>query len=130
MDRLSESVRVKGEYVPVEFVESRLRQIPALGEVVLWRLDLPAFMRPASVIVVESLPIRPRVKVSIHSRLASARSQPSRSLVLDNQSIVRHSPIYCLFSSPMLRMGVLRLTIPSPWMPLAFKSNPSGETLA
>ncbi|MGE0675015.1 MAG: class I adenylate-forming enzyme family protein [Methylibium sp.] len=84
IERLSESIRVKGEYVPIDFVEERLRRIEALGDFALWGReaaisgqevviyatgsevpaaemgkvtgDLPGFMRPAAVICVAELP--------------------------------------------------------------------------
>ena len=84
IERLSESIRVKGEYVPVEFVEERLRKIKGLGDFALWgkeaaisgqevviyatasdipageiraaTSDLPNFMRPTEVISVAEIP--------------------------------------------------------------------------
>lgn len=83
MERLSESVRVKGEYVPISFVEEQLRVIPDLGEFALWRqtdpvaghelvlyvtggvpaekikevsATLPAFMRPSKALLVDAIP--------------------------------------------------------------------------
>ncbi len=84
IERLSESIRVKGEYVPVEFVEERLGKITALQDFALWGKsseigdqeaviyttaktvpvdeiraateDLPAFMRPTEAICVDALP--------------------------------------------------------------------------
>ena len=41
VERISESIRVNGEYVPIDFVEARLRQAPTLGEFALWRVDSP-----------------------------------------------------------------------------------------
>lgn len=108
VDRLSESIRVKGEYVPVEFIESRLRQIPAIGELVLWRRDhpitghevllyttsldipvdaiavalrdLPAFMRPVSAVVVESFPRDTGVGKVQKRRLAEMEVVATRDL--------------------------------------------------
>ncbi|MCW5284545.1 hypothetical protein D8B29_09740 [Verminephrobacter eiseniae] len=39
VERISESIRINGEYVPIDFVESRLRQAKSLGEFALWRVD-------------------------------------------------------------------------------------------
>jgi carnitine-CoA ligase len=82
--RASESIRVKGEYVPIEFVEERLRGIHELGDFAIWRRpaplggdevvlytdaesvpiegirsvisDLPPFMRPVVAIRVSKIP--------------------------------------------------------------------------
>jgi len=84
IERMNEAIRVKGEYVPIEFVETALTQCPSLGEFALWRKDsastghevvvytesdtvnadqvraaiapLPRFMRPLQVIRVAALP--------------------------------------------------------------------------
>jgi carnitine-CoA ligase len=42
VERISESIRVNGEYVPIDFVESRLKQAKSLGEFALWRVDSPS----------------------------------------------------------------------------------------
>ena len=42
VERISESIRVNGEYVPIDFVESRLKQVKSLGEFALWRVDSPS----------------------------------------------------------------------------------------
>ena len=42
VDRISESIRINGEYVPIDFVESRLKLAKSLGEFALWRVDSPA----------------------------------------------------------------------------------------
>lgn len=42
VERISESIRINGEYVPIDFVESRLKQAKSLGEFALWRVDSPA----------------------------------------------------------------------------------------
>lgn len=39
VERISESIRINGEYVPIDFVESRLKQAKSLGEFALWRVD-------------------------------------------------------------------------------------------
>ncbi|GAA0333660.1 ATP-dependent acyl-CoA ligase [Sphingomonas oligophenolica] len=39
IERMSESIRVNAEYVPIDFVEDRLRRAPSLKEFALWRLD-------------------------------------------------------------------------------------------
>lgn len=41
IERLSEAIRVNAEYVPIDFVESRLSRVPSLKEFALWRLDSP-----------------------------------------------------------------------------------------
>lgn len=84
IERINEAIRVKGEYVPIEFVETALTKCPSLGEFALWRKDsastghevvvytesgtvnadevraaiepLPRFMRPLQVIRVATLP--------------------------------------------------------------------------
>jgi crotonobetaine/carnitine-CoA ligase len=84
VERLSESIRVKGEYVPIDYVERRLKQLDELGDFVIWRRpaqlggdevviyatgevvpiseirlatqDLPNFMKPVAVILVSHLP--------------------------------------------------------------------------
>jgi acyl-CoA synthetase (AMP-forming)/AMP-acid ligase II len=42
VERISESIRVNGEYVPIDFVESRLKQAKSLGEFALWRVESPS----------------------------------------------------------------------------------------
>jgi len=37
VERLSESIRVKGEYVPIGYVEQQLLQVSGLGDFALWR---------------------------------------------------------------------------------------------
>ncbi len=82
--RASDSVRVKGEFVPVPFVEEAFRHLPGIGEVAVWKrpselvdeelvlfmvgevvpvdqirqvsAGLPSFMRPAAVARVSALP--------------------------------------------------------------------------
>jgi crotonobetaine/carnitine-CoA ligase len=85
VERLAESIRVKGEYVPMAYVEGLLAGIEGLEEVALWRRagelvdhevvlyavaggplprdqlrqqigTLPPFMRPAAVLRIRSLP--------------------------------------------------------------------------
>jgi crotonobetaine/carnitine-CoA ligase len=84
ISRLSESVRVKGEFVPLTFVEDRFRRIAGIGNVVIWKraselvddelvlfveasslpleevravcAELPSYMRPSAVALVELLP--------------------------------------------------------------------------
>jgi acyl-CoA synthetase (AMP-forming)/AMP-acid ligase II len=41
VERASESIRVNAEYVPIDFVEERLRKVPSLGEFALWRVPCP-----------------------------------------------------------------------------------------
>lgn len=82
--RASDSVRVKGEFVPVPFVEEAFRHLPGIGEVAVWKrpselvdeelvlfmegevvpveeirqvsAGLPSFMRPAAVARLTALP--------------------------------------------------------------------------
>lgn len=84
IERMNEAIRVKGEYVPIDFVETALTQCASLGNFALWRVDsattghevviytesdtvnidevraaiapLPRFMRPLRVIRVTELP--------------------------------------------------------------------------
>jgi carnitine-CoA ligase len=84
VERRSESIRVKGEYVPIEFVEQRFGSIDAIQEVALWRRasavvddelmlyivgetlpvddirqvaeTLPSFMRPSAVVRIAAMP--------------------------------------------------------------------------
>ncbi|MDF3885705.1 class I adenylate-forming enzyme family protein [Cupriavidus basilensis] len=42
IERMSDSIRVNGEYVPIGFVEERLKRVTSLGEFALWRTDSPA----------------------------------------------------------------------------------------
>jgi acyl-CoA synthetase (AMP-forming)/AMP-acid ligase II len=83
IERLSESVRVKGEYVPLTFVEEKLSSVSGLGDFALWRQPdpvaghevvlyvagpvptagikevsqrLPAFMRPVRAFRVAEIP--------------------------------------------------------------------------
>lgn len=86
LERAAESIRVKGEFVPIPFVESHLAGVPGLRDLALWKragalvdddvvlyavvdgggLDvealragvagLPAFMRPVAVARVAELP--------------------------------------------------------------------------
>jgi acyl-CoA synthetase (AMP-forming)/AMP-acid ligase II len=84
IERMNEAIRVKGEYVPIEFVETALTRCSSLGAFALWRKDsattghevviytessavntdevrtatepLPRFMRPLRVIRVATLP--------------------------------------------------------------------------
>jgi len=83
-ERMSESIRVNGEYVPIGFVETRLAGSTSLGDFAIWRVDspthghavvlystsaevdhaeirsaladLPRYMRPEKLIQVERLP--------------------------------------------------------------------------
>jgi len=84
IERMSESIRVNAEYVPIDFVEARLRRVPSLQEFALWRLpsasrghepviytaapavdfaavravvaDLPRYMHPTQVITIAAIP--------------------------------------------------------------------------
>lgn len=102
IERRSESIRVKGEYVPVAFVESVFAAIPGLKDSVLWRRqsplvdhevvlyvasdeplplaaicnrarDLPVFMRPSAVMRVDSLPRADGVGKVLRRELAAQR---------------------------------------------------------
>lgn len=84
LERAAESIRVKGEFVPIPYVEERLGTISALADLALWKKpgelvdddvvlfvvadevpvqairavtdELPAFMRPSHVAQVRSIP--------------------------------------------------------------------------
>jgi carnitine-CoA ligase len=84
LERAAESIRVKGEFVPIPFVENHLAAVAGLGDHALWKrrgglvddevvlyavgdplpvdqlrrriADLPAFMRPVAVARVGALP--------------------------------------------------------------------------
>jgi carnitine-CoA ligase len=84
IERRAESIRVKGEYVPIGFVENHFAKIPGLADVAVWRRpselvddevalyvagdgvdvaairaardELPAFMRPVVLLRVKQIP--------------------------------------------------------------------------
>lgn len=84
IERRAESIRVKGEYVPISFVEEHFAKVPGLEDVAVWRqsnelgdhevtlfvtgtaidletiqaarLELPTFMRPTVVVHVKEIP--------------------------------------------------------------------------
>lgn len=84
VERAAESIRVKGEFVPIPYVEDRLSQVPGLRDLALWKTpgelvddevvlyvvadevpgeairsasqDLPAFMRPTQVASIQAIP--------------------------------------------------------------------------
>lgn len=84
IERRSEAVRVKGEFVPLSFVEERFTSIPGVDDAALWRRpstlvddelvlflvattvpvdairsrcdELPAFMRPSELVAVAEIP--------------------------------------------------------------------------
>ncbi len=84
IERKAESIRVKGEYVPIGYVEQRFAAVEGIDDVALWRRDselvddeivlhvvtgavplagiravaatLPAFMRPAAVVRLREIP--------------------------------------------------------------------------
>jgi crotonobetaine/carnitine-CoA ligase len=84
VERAAESIRVKGEFVPIPFVENRLARVPGIVDLAIWKrpgqliddevvlyavadpvphqqlivaaLDLPEFMRPAAVAQVAAIP--------------------------------------------------------------------------
>lgn len=104
VERMSESIRVNGEYVPIDFVEGRLKQARSLGEFALWRIespsrghdvvlyttasdadltdvrsaltDLPKYMHPGQLIRIAQLPRDPGVG-KIQRRLLNEQSRLS-----------------------------------------------------
>ena len=84
LERRTESIRVKGEFVPIPFVENHLASVPGIADHALWKrrgalvddevvlyvvaesvplddlkqriAELPPFMRPAAVAQVTALP--------------------------------------------------------------------------
>ena len=42
IERMSESIRVNAEYVPIDFVEDRLKRAPSLKDFALWRIESPS----------------------------------------------------------------------------------------
>ncbi len=84
VERAAESIRVKGEFVPIPFVENRLAQVSGIDDLAIWKRpgqlvddevvlyavadpvpdrelsaaarDLPAFMRPVAVAQVAAIP--------------------------------------------------------------------------
>jgi acyl-CoA synthetase (AMP-forming)/AMP-acid ligase II len=84
LERAAESIRVKGEFVPIPYVEEQLGAVPGLTDLALWKrpgalvdeevvlyavsddlplaalraaiAGLPSFMRPSAVALVEALP--------------------------------------------------------------------------
>ncbi len=42
IERMSDSIRVNAEYIPIDMVEERLRTASSLGEFALWRIDSPS----------------------------------------------------------------------------------------
>lgn len=42
LERMSESIRVNAEYVPIDLVEERLRAVESLQDFALWRIDSPS----------------------------------------------------------------------------------------
>ena len=84
LERAAESIRVKGEFVPIPYVEERLGTIPGLADLALWKkpgelvddevvlymvadqvpidairsvaAQLPAFMRPSHIAQVMAIP--------------------------------------------------------------------------
>jgi acyl-CoA synthetase (AMP-forming)/AMP-acid ligase II len=106
VERISESIRVNGEYVPIDFVEGRLKTAESLGEFALWRVDspsrghdvvlyttsvdaepsqvraaladLPKYMHPAQLIRIDAMPRDPGVG-KIQRRLLD--EQPRRDVI-------------------------------------------------
>lgn len=100
IERLSEAIRVKGEYVPIDFVESKLTSCPSLAPFALWRKEssttghevilytessdvnldevrkaanqLPHFMQPQKVVRIDQLPRVGADKVARNRLLESA----------------------------------------------------------
>jgi acyl-CoA synthetase (AMP-forming)/AMP-acid ligase II len=94
IERLSEAIRVKGEYVPIDFVESKLTRCRSLAPFALWRKDnestghevqiytestavdldevrtaikkLPSFMQPLKIVRIKQLPRVGANKVARH----------------------------------------------------------------
>jgi acyl-CoA synthetase (AMP-forming)/AMP-acid ligase II len=84
IERASESIRVNAEYVPIDFVEDRLKRVGSLADFALWRVnsdtrgheavvyttsarvdvldlraaisDLPRYMHPTQIIRIEAIP--------------------------------------------------------------------------
>lgn len=84
LERAAESIRVRGEFVPIPFVENHLSALPGIGDHAIWKrtgtlvdeevvlyavadplpldelrariADLPVFMRPSAVALVADLP--------------------------------------------------------------------------
>ncbi|HEY3813466.1 MAG TPA: class I adenylate-forming enzyme family protein [Caulobacteraceae bacterium] len=84
VERASESIRVNAEYVPIDFVEDRLRKVASLGEFALWKVpcakrgheavvyttsvavdvvelksvvaDLPKYMHPTRILRIAAIP--------------------------------------------------------------------------
>ena len=108
LERAAESIRVKGEFVPIPYVEERLGTIPQLADLALWKKrgelvddevvlyavadtlpvdqiesvaqQLPAFMRPSYVAQVRAIP-----------RDAAAGKVQRR--LLDQQEVVTWTPL-------------------------------------
>ena len=100
LERAAESIRVKGEFVPIPFVEEQLGAIAELDDLALWKkpgelvddevvlyvvadpvpvdairrvsADLPAFMRPAHIAQIESMP-RDAAAGKVQRRLLQSR---------------------------------------------------------
>ncbi len=99
LERRAESIRVKGEFVPIPFVEGRLEALPGVTDHAIWKrpgkladdevvlyavtdavpldelrarlAELPAFMRPVAVARVEALP-RDAAAGKVQRRLLAA----------------------------------------------------------
>ena len=84
VERRAESIRVKGEYVPIPMLEERYREVPGIVDLALWKrpgalgddelvlftapslpdtevlravaAELPGFMRPSSLVAVAEIP--------------------------------------------------------------------------
>ena len=108
IERQSDSIRVNGEYVPIEFVEDRLRRVASLSDFALWRRDsaakgheavlfttaanvdleeladalrdLPKFMHPVELIRIETMPIDAGVGKIQRRRLHEQSKVSSRAL--------------------------------------------------
>jgi carnitine-CoA ligase len=101
--RASESIRAKGEFVPIQFVEQRFGQLPSVREAAIWKRpgrlrgedeivlyltcdaipeadvrtlsnSLPSFMRPASVVRLDTIPIDSGVGKVRRRELANAKA--------------------------------------------------------
>lgn len=109
VERRSEAIRVKGEYVPIGYVESRFGEVAGLAEVAIWRRDdpisghqvvlyvtapngipraqieataqaLPPFMRPVEVVRIAAMPRLAGVGKISRKELPQAARLESRML--------------------------------------------------
>lgn len=116
IERMSESIRVNGEYVPVDYVERHLQATAGIKEfaiwsrpdavsgqqVVLWVTDadfdtdrmadsiklLPKFMRPVEIVVIANLPRDSGVNKIQRRRLSSEPALSSFTVTADSPSTI------------------------------------------